>query len=731
MLHVKNSLICITLLILTTYQVYSQKTARQFDPTNAREGEKVEFCHQHLKMAELMKDPEFAAMYEQDKIAFQKAKNNPIPKGVVYKIPVVFHVLHNNGIENISDEQIYDAVAILNRDFRKLNADTATVNVDFQGLPADVEVEFVLATKAPNGVCFKGITRTMSPLSYQGDDGGDQVNAIRNGNDVYQNSWPGNKYLNVYICGEIGGAAGYTTNPATWSATSMNNGIWILHNYVGSIGTGSTGGSRAMTHEVGHWLNLDHTWGPNNNPGNASSCSTDDDVDDTPNCIGVSACLLNANTCNSVNSFWNFDVRDNVENYMDYSYCSKMYTPGQADRMRTALQVTTTGRFNLWQTANLNATGATGDIYLCKADFEADRTTICANDSIQLTDDSYNEAIGWSWQITPATGWTYAPGSTSTSQNPKIYFSTSGLYTIKLTATDGTTTDEEIKNNFIRVLPEASVLPYWEGFESYTSLANLTNWEVYNPNNNNAWTIENTTSHSGSQCAKLVNFGQVPSNIDELTSAPIDLSVIPTTGNVTLSFRYAYRKKTAADYEYLKVFVSADCGANWAQRKTLAGNNLSNLTSSTSWKPTQASDWTTVHMINVTSNYFSSNFKVKFKFEGEGGNNIYLDDINLYDGDPSDELVLGLSGNKEFSGVEVYPNPAENETNVSFSLMSSQEVLFTVYDYSGKLIERQVVKGVEGPNVIMYNTSTISSGIYYIKLESNQHAFTTPFVVKN
>jgi hypothetical protein len=209
------------------------------------------------------------------------------------------------------------------------------------------------------------------------------------------------------------------------------------------------------------------------------------------------------------------------------------------------------------------------------------------------------------------------------------------------------------------------------------------------------------------------------------------LSVIPSTGNVTLSFRYAYRKKTAADYEYLKVFVSADCGANWAQRKTLAGNNLSNLTSSTSWKPTQASDWTTVHMINVTSNYFSSNFKVKFKFEGEGGNNIYLDDINLYDGDPSDELVLGLSGNQEFSGVEVYPNPAENETNVSFSLMSSQEVLFTVYDYSGKLIERQVVKGVKGPNVIMYNTSTISSGIYYIKLESNQHAFTTPFVVKN
>jgi hypothetical protein len=70
-------------------------------------------------------------------------------------------VLHNNGVENISDEQIYDALAILNRDFRKQNSDTANVHVDFDGMPSDVEVEFVLATKAPNGTCFKGITRTI------------------------------------------------------------------------------------------------------------------------------------------------------------------------------------------------------------------------------------------------------------------------------------------------------------------------------------------------------------------------------------------------------------------------------------------------------------------------------------------------------------------------------------------------------------------------------------------
>ena len=715
------------LTIISFSVVFGQKK-NTFDPTNAREGETVEYCHQHKKMAELMQNPEFAAMYEQDKIAFEKAKNKAIPKGVIYKIPIVFHVLHNNGVENISDEQIYDALAILNRDFRKLNADTATVQSDFVGMPSDVEVEFVLATKAPNGTCFKGITRTSSPLSYQGDDGNAQVTAIRNGNDVYQQSWPGNKYLNVFICGEIGGAAGYTTNPSTWSATSMTNGIWILHDYVGAIGTGSTGASRALTHEVGHWLNLDHTWGPNNNPGNASSCSSDDDVEDTPNCIGVTACLLNANTCNSVNAYWNYDVRDNVENYMDYSYCSKMYTPGQTARMRAALQVTTTGRFNLWQTANLTATGATNDFYLCKAQFTTDRTTICAGDSIQLIDDTYNAVTGWNWEITPASGWSFASGSSATSQNPTINFSQTGLYTVKLTATDGSTTDDEIKSNYVRVLPESAVLPYWEGFESYSTLANLTNWEVENPSNNNAWTIENTTGHSGAQCAKLVNFGQAVGNVDELISAPIDLSVIPSTGTVTLSFRYAYRKRATANYEYLKVFVSSDCGENWAQRKTLGGNQLSSLTSTTTWKPTQQADWMTVHMINVTNLYFTPNFKMKFRFEADGGNNIYLDDINLYAGSPSDNLVLGINDLNDVNNVELYPNPTEGDVHIKYTALQNDKMNVVITDITGKVVTTSVVSSKEGSNLIILPTDGMSSGTYFVKLGNNSKSL--KFVIK-
>jgi PKD repeat protein len=725
-----NFLLLISIFVFSLFQQLNAQQKPTFDASNARDGEKVEYCHQHKKQALLEQNEAYLKSKLQDEIEFQKALKKPVPKGTVYKIPVVFHVLHNNGVENISDEQIMDAVNILNRDFRKLNADTATVHADFQGMPTDSEIEFVLATKAPNGACFKGITRTMSPLSYQGDDGGDQVTAIRNGNDVFNGTWAGNRYMNVFICGEIGGAAGYTTNPASWSGTAMTNGIWILHDYVGSIGTGSLNGSRALTHEVGHWLNLSHTWGPNNNPGNASSCSSDDQVADTPTCIGVTSCNLNANTCSDDNAYWGFNIRDNVENYMDYSYCSKMYTAGQVARMRAALLVGSTGRANLWTANNLALTGATNDLVLCKADFGADKKTVCAGEQVQLLDDSYNAATGWNWEITPATGWSYTDGTSATSQNPKMIFTQSGLYTVKLTSTDGTTTDDETKNNFLRILPTASTIPYWEGFEGYSSLDNLTNWEVFNPNNNNAYTVENTTSHSGTQCAKLVNFGQTPSNIDELISAPIDLSVVPSNGSVTLSFRYAYRKRVAADYEFLKVFISGDCGTDWAQRKTIGGGQLSSLTSTTSWKPTQQSDWTTVHMINVTNNYFTENFRMRFRFEGEGGNNFYLDDINLYPGSPSDNLVIGIDEMNTLNSLELFPNPTEGELNLRFTLNNKEDLNFIVTDLSGKVSQQHSFKANEGSNLVMFDTNSLSAGMYFLTIASGTSSKTMQFVVK-
>ena len=201
------------------------------DKTNCREGEGVEYCKTHKVMNELKKNRDFNRIYLQEqkqlKEIEEKISNSKSSK-VVYKIPLVFHVLHDNGIENISRDQILDAVSILNRDYRLQNLDANSVQSVFSGMPADIEVEFALATKAPNGLCFSGITRTESDLTNDGVDGFSQVSAIVSGNDVYNGQWPGNRYLNIFVVNEADDAAGYTFNPGDWHINTMNNGIGCL-----------------------------------------------------------------------------------------------------------------------------------------------------------------------------------------------------------------------------------------------------------------------------------------------------------------------------------------------------------------------------------------------------------------------------------------------------------------------------------------------------------------------
>jgi PKD repeat protein len=706
-----NALFLLFITLLSSQFGFSQ--ALQFDQTNARDGETVEYCHQHKKNNILQQNPAFLQSLQQDELIRQHeaASATVTPKGVVYQIPIVFHVLHSNGVENISNAQIQNALQILNRDYRKLNTDANNVHAEFQGMPADVEVEFVLATKAPNGTCFSGITRTFSPMSYMGDDGDAQVDAIVNGNDVFNGQWPGNKYLNVFVCGEIGGAAGYTYKPNGWIGSSMKNGIWILHNYTGSIGTSSIGTSRTLTHEAGHWLNLDHTWGGNNNPGNASSCSTDDNVQDTPNCIGVTACNQNSNTCNSDDAYWGFPIRDNIENYMDYSYCSKMFTEGQVTRMRAALNSTIGGRSNLWKNANLTSTGTDGSASLCKANFTSDKTTICSGDQIQFTDISYNAVTSWTWSFPSGSP------STSTLQNPVVTYSSPGLYAVTLTANDGSTTATETKTSYIRVLDASETLPFFEGFETYTTLTNLPNWEISNENNDNTFELTTTASHSGTKSVVLRNYGQPGNTVDELIAAPVDLSGVTAATGVTLSFRYAYRKLLSTDTEFLKVLVSTDCGDNWVVRRTIGGSSLSPLTASQSWTPASIDDWTTVHMTNIGTNSWSENFRYKFRFEGKDGNNIFLDDINIYLGSPSNEIILSVDELEDIREINLYPNPTEGEVTLSFSLEQAQTAQIDITDVYGKTAQMNAIQANSGSNLVFLNTSNLSSGVYFVHVK--------------
>tara|TARA_R110000737_G_scaffold61221_1_gene88278 strand:+ start:18945 stop:21116 length:2172 start_codon:yes stop_codon:yes gene_type:complete len=701
---------------------------RVIDKQNCREGESIEYCHQHTHLAKELNNNEFKKQWDKDQAQlkseeiFAKGKLDITPKGIVYRIPVVFHVLHNGGPENISKAQIDDALFIMNRDYRRLNADANNVYTPFQSNPADIEIEFVYATKAPNGQCFNGITRTQSWMTTQGDDGSGQADAIVAGNDVYNGQWPGNKYLNIFICKDIGGAAGYTRLPSNFTGTSMKNGIWVLSHYVGSIGTSTVYTSRTLTHEVGHWLNLPHVWGGTNNPGLATNCAnnSDDGVDDTPETIGNTICQISANTCNLDFAYWGFDQVDPVENYMNYSYCSKMFTPGQALKMRTALLSSVGGRNNISTPANLIATGADSNLYICSADFSVATKYVCAGNTVDFVDQSFNNVKGWSWTFPGATP------SSSTAQNPSVVYSTPGTYTVTLVATDSVNNLTTTKSNFITVLPNGVTLPYSESFESYTSLNDASSFWRAEGNAASSFEVFNGAGSAGTKSVRLRNYFLSEGDQSELYSKPLDLSGIPTSTQVTFSFKFAHRRRNASDFEVFRIHASKDCGETWDLRKTILSTSLSTQSAGNEWTPAQ-SDWVQVHVTNIGSIYFVDKLQMKFSFESDNGNNLYIDEINLYQGGPGTANIQELDN---LENLVLFPNPAEDELNIQFSVNDNSDVYLVVQDITGKSIRTELIKATTGKNLVMMNTSDLASGMYFMNITQGNSKKTIQFVVK-
>ena len=650
-------------------------------------------CGQHIVLKELLKNDDFKAYYDQEQKSFSSNNQISAPKSsVLHKIPVVFHIVHNNGVEKIDRSQVLDALEKLNIDLRALRPDTSTVDSLFKPLIADIEVEFVLATKAPDGTCFSGITMTETPFSYNNGDinGSDQVDAVMMSNDVFQGNWPGNQYLNVFVCGSVGtGIAGYTYYPSGFFGNAMNNGIWLRHDYCGSIGTANPSASKTFVHEVGHWLNLPHTWGSTNEPGLASNCSSDDGVADTPNTIGSQWCNYNETTCGSV---------ANIENHMEYSPCRKMFTLGQKARMRTALNSSTGGRSNLITTANHFATGIDTTAPFCKADFFANRYITCTGDSLYFQDYSYHNPISWNWYFEGAN-----PDS-SILENTYATYPLPGVFDVALTATgDSTNYLTELKNDAIIVMDyNGEQLPYYEGFENINF--NTPEW-ISNVGN---WSITDEAAYNGNYSLKLENDGVAEGTKHILESKTFDLS---DSSKVFFNFKYAFARKNNSNNEVLKLLASNDCGKTWSLRKIIQYSQLTTAPDQNNFIPT-FSEWKEATVTSIIGPLCVQNFRFKFEFQSGGGNNLYIDNINI-----SYENTTGVS--KSFiSEISIYPNPTNDILNIVSSNSFSK---IQVLDMMGKEV---LMKNESNMKRAVINTSFLDNGYYSIKIsQGNQVNF--------
>lgn len=290
----------------------------------AQEHKHTKRCATHEYMQQqLANNPEWVEAL--DKLELETQNYVPGERAVI-KIPVVFHVVFQNASENISSTRLTDQLAVLNADYRKTNTDISNVPTAWQGIAADMEIEFCLATIDPSGNPTTGINRVSTTVSSFTTD--DDVKFTSQGGT---NAWDKNKYLNIWVCDLSGGILGYAQFPGGPAAT---DGVVLNYRYTGTTGSSAPyNKGRTGTHEVGHWLNLKHIWGDD-----GSSCSGSDNVSDTPNqadenytCHSPGTVITDACSTTSPGIMW--------MNYMDYTddACMYMFTTGQKTRATAAM----------------------------------------------------------------------------------------------------------------------------------------------------------------------------------------------------------------------------------------------------------------------------------------------------------------------------------------------------------------------------------------------------------
>jgi PKD repeat protein len=625
-----------------------------------------------------------------------------------YIIPVVFHVIHNYGSENISDAQLKDGIDIVNKTFRKLHPSTSSIVPAFQGIHADCDIEFRLATIDPNGNCHSGINRIASPLTTSGDH--------RVKNLIH---WPPTQYLNVYVVANAAGLAGHCVWPSDADTIPLWDGIVLSHNYVGTFGTSNLTQSVAFAHECGHYLNLHHIWGGNNVPNfyyypcadPNKDCNIDDLVSDTPPTIGWQTCNLSGASCGN--------TIDNVQNAMDYSYCNIMFTQGQKTRMQACLNYTVAGRNNLWQTANLIATGTyTTSAPLCKADFASNKTMVCPSaPSVTFTNTSYNGTF-------TSVEWLFPGGTPSVSSvsNPTINYTTPGSYNVSLKVKNGTDSVMIVKQHYINVQSNtASAYPFSESFETVTSLNGL-EWFTNNLDTSNTWQLTNLAAATGSTSVMIDNFNSnIANGKDELYSKAINLSGATA---LTVSFKYAFARRDTSNKDQLYLYGQSTCNGTSIPRFNAIGAALETTSiTNNPFYPTSNSDWRFVSS-SILSAQFTSGFRLKFVFSKNGGNNIFIDDINI------DITTATKDISETINLIGIFPNPAANFSTLKFNLSQTKTLTVSIFNVLGDKV-MTVQKNIynEGENEIQLNTNQLSNGMYIVQINDGTRAINKQLVI--
>jgi len=340
------------------------------------------------------------------------------------------------------------------------------------------------------------------------------------------------------------------------------------------------------------------------------------------------------------------------------------------------------------------------------ADFTASKKLICQGRDVQYNDISLLAEPGWIWNFEGG------EPATSSEQAPLVTYNVPGIYEVSLTVTNAIGEDTELKTALIQVIPQAGEpLPIEEGFEGLIFESDES-WFIINSDMDVTWEVNSTIGNGSSSSAWINNDLNILEREDELISNTVDLS---EAAAVTVSFDVAFAQKDISNKDKLRFFISENCGDTWILKKTLTGDTSLPTADPTTEPFFPAADqWQTVDITNIGPSSMQEDFRFKFKFEDDGGNNIFLDNINI---------AMYISSVDDFErqlNLDVFPNPTQSNAFMNFDLMKTSDVSIQLIDITGRVLWQEMTLNLsQGSKNMIIPTEGLSPGMYMITIEVN------------